>query len=317
MLDPRRLRLLRELRRRGTVHAVARALSYAPSTVSQQLAQLELEANATLFERVGRRLQLTPAGELLAEGASAVLDELERLEQSLAEATGSPSGTVRLAVFQSAALGIVPRALTLLAEQYPAVRVEITQREPESALDEVWARDFDLVIAEEYPAHAAPRRADLDRVPLLHDALRLGVPPANAATAPATAASPTTATGAPDRTPRIRSLTDAASAAWVMEPRGTASRHWAEQQCRLAGFEPDVRFETADLQAHIRLIEAGHAVALLPDLVWGERPPTVPLVDLLERPQRTVFTSARVPAAVRPAIVAVRAVLARAVAFVA
>ena len=295
MLDPRRLRLLRELRRRGTVHAVARALSYAPSTVSQQLAQLELEANATLFERVGRRLQLTPAGELLAEGSSVVLDELERLEQSLAEATGSPSGTVRLAVFQSAALGIVPRALTLLAEQYPAVRVEITQREPESALDEVWARDFDLVIAEEYPAHAAPRRTDLDRVPLLNDALRLGVPPTTA---------------------RIRSLADAASAAWVMEPRGTASRHWAEQQCRLAGFEPDVRFETADLQAHIRLVEAGHAVALLPDLVWGGETPRIPLITLEGDPQRTVFTSARVPAAVRPAIVAVRAVLTQAVAFV-
>lgn len=294
MLDPRRLRLLRELRRRGTVHAVARALSYAPSTVSQQLAQLEVEANATLFERVGRRLQLTPAGELLAAGSSGVLDELERLEQSLAEATGSPSGTVRLAVFQSAALGIVPRALTLLAEQYPAVRVEITQREPESALDEVWARDFDLVIAEEYPAHAAPRRADLDRVPLLHDALRLGVPP-----------------GA-----RIRSVADAARAAWVMEPRGTASRHWAEQQCRLAGFEPDVRFETADLQAHIRLVEAGHAVALLPDLVWGGETPRVPLVTLAGDPQRTVFTSARVPAAPRPAIVAVREVLTQAVAFV-
>lgn len=295
MLDPRRLRLLRELRRRGTVHAVARALSYAPSTVSQQLAQLEREANATLFERVGRRLQLTPAGELLAERSSVVLDELERLEQSLAEATGSPSGTVRLAVFQSAALGIVPRALTLLAEQYPAVRVEITQREPESALDEVWARDFDLVIAEEYPAHAAPRRTDLDRVPLLNDALRLGVPPT---------------------TTRIRSLADAASAAWVMEPRGTASRHFAEQQCRLAGFEPDVRFETADLQAHIRLVEAGHAVALLPDLVWGGEPPRIPLLTLDGDPQRTVFTSARVPAAVRPAIVAVRAVLTQAVAFV-
>lgn len=295
MLDPRRLRLLRELRRRGTVHAVARALSYAPSTVSQQLAQLEREANATLFERVGRRLQLTPAGELLAEGSSAVLDELERLEQSLAEATGSPSGTVRLAVFQSAALGIVPRALTLLAEQYPAVRVEITQREPESALDEVWARDFDLVIAEEYPAHAAPRRTDLDRVPLLNDALRLGVPPA---------------------TTRIRSIADAASAAWVMEPRGTASRHWAEQQCRLAGFEPDVRFETADLQAHIRLVEAGHAVALLPDLVWGGETARIPLLTLAGDPQRTVFTSARVPAAVRPAIVAVRAALTQAVAFV-
>ena len=54
---------------------------------------------------------------------------------------------------------------------------------------------------------------------------------------------------------------------------GDAARGWAEQQCRAAGFEPDVRFEAADLVAHIRLIAAGHAVGVLPDLVWaGEAP---------------------------------------------
>lgn len=306
MLDPRRLRLVRELRRRGTVHEVARALSYAPSTVSQQLAQLEREAGTPLFERVGRRLQLTPAGELLADGAGAVLDELERLEQSLAEATEAPSGTVRLAVFQSAALGIIPRALTLLADEHPAMRIEITQREPESALDEVWARDFDLVIAEEYPAHSAPQRDELDRVPLCRDALRLATGPGPTPTDPAH----TTSTAS-----RPESLTDTAALPWVMEPRGTASRHFAEQMCRRAGFEPDVRFETADLQAHIRLVEAGHAVALLPDLVWGDRKPSVRLIDLPEHPRRTVFTAARRASAHRPAIVACRDVLSRAVAF--
>ena len=43
------------------------------------------------------------------------------------------------------------------ADEYPALRVEVTEREPESALFEVSARDFDLVIAEQYPGHAAPR----------------------------------------------------------------------------------------------------------------------------------------------------------------
>lgn len=304
VLDVRRLSLLRELHRRGTVHAVARALSYSPSTISQQLAQLELEAGVPLHERVGRGVQLTPQGELLAEGAGRVLDEMERLESALAASiaagggAGSAAGdvpltgTVRLAVFQSAALGVVPRALSLLEAEHPSLRVEVTQREPESALDEVWAREFDLVIAEQYPAHAAPLRRELDRVPLHRDALRLGVR-ADAA---------------------LTSLADAADAAWVMEPRGTASRHWAEQQCRLAGFEPDVRFETADLQAHVRLIEAGHAVALLPDLLWmGGRAP-VRLIDLPGSPSREVFTAARRSAASRPAIVAVREVLARAVA---
>jgi DNA-binding transcriptional LysR family regulator len=61
----------------------------------------------------------------------------------------------------------------------------------------------------------------------------------------------------------------------------------------VAGFEPDVRFETADLQAHIRLVESGHAVALLPDLVWGGRTPSVRVVDLPGAPRREVFTSAR------------------------
>jgi DNA-binding transcriptional LysR family regulator len=99
----------------------------------------------------------------------------------------------------------------------------------------------------------------------------------------------------------------------VMEPRGTASRHWAEQVCRVAGFEPDVRFETADLQAHIRLVESGHAVALLPDLVWGGGAPSVRLVDLPAHPRREVFTSARRASGADATIAACRRVLDRAV----
>ena len=55
MLDVYRLRLLRELDRRGTLAAVARALSYSPSAISQQLRQLESETGVTLLERAHRR----------------------------------------------------------------------------------------------------------------------------------------------------------------------------------------------------------------------------------------------------------------------
>ncbi|MDM4763339.1 LysR substrate-binding domain-containing protein [Galbitalea sp. SE-J8] len=283
MLDLRRLRLLRELKLRGTVGAVAAALSFSPSAVSQQLALLEREAGVALLTRVGRRLQLTPAAEVLVEHTAALLERVELMESELVGATTAVGGTVRLAVFQSAVLGLLPRALTELRQRHPSLRVEVVQREPEHALFEVWARDFDLVVAEQYPAHTAPRQPELDRVPLLRDELRLA--------------------GAP-------SLTDAADLPWAMEPRGTASRHFAEQVCRQAGFEPDVRFETADLQAHIRLVESGNACAILPDLVWGVDAPTVALVSLPGRPHRDVFTSARLSSADRPAIVAVRSVLA-------
>lgn len=295
MLDLRRLRLLRELSIRGTIAAVAEALAYSPSAVSQQLALLEAEAGVPLLQKTGRRLQLTQQGEVLVRHTAVLLDRMEIAEADLTLSLSAVAGTVRVAVFQSAALAVMPEALTLLAVEHPDLRVEIVQREPEAALSAVWARDFDLVIAEQYPGHAAPLVGDLDRVALVTDALRLGTP----------------------RRAGILSLGGARDRAWVMEPRGTASRHWAEQACRQAGFEPDVRFETADLMAHIRLIESGNAVAILPDLVWSGQRPSVDLVDLAGAPRRTVFTSARAASVTRPAIREMRRVLARSVEFVA
>jgi DNA-binding transcriptional LysR family regulator len=292
MLDVRRLRLLRELKIRGTLAEVAEALQYSPSSVSQQLALLEKEVGVELLRKTGRRVQLTPQAEVLVAHTAQLLETLEQAEADLAASLTTVTGTVRIAVFQSAALALMPGTLSRMAKEFPDVRIEMTQREPETALHETWARDFDVVIAEQYPGHAAPRYPELDRVRLTTDAIRLAVPP-----------------DAPDR-PRITALTDTAELAWVMEPRGAASRHWAEQACRGAGFEPDVRFQTADLQAQIRLIESGNAVGLMPDLVWTGRGTTAQLLDLPGNPRRTVFTSVRRASAQRPAILAARESLA-------
>src|SRR4051794_23907230 len=97
MLDLRRLRLLRELRDRGTIAAVAEAFSYTPSAVSQQLAALEREAGAELTERVGRGVRLTEAGQALAGHTDAVLALLEGAEAELeAAASGAVHGRVRV-----------------------------------------------------------------------------------------------------------------------------------------------------------------------------------------------------------------------------
>ena len=92
MLDVRRLRLLRELAARRTVTAVAEALSYTPSAVSQQLAALERDAGVPLIERVGRGVQLTEAGRRLVVHADAVIARLEAAEADLARAAGDGRG---------------------------------------------------------------------------------------------------------------------------------------------------------------------------------------------------------------------------------
>jgi DNA-binding transcriptional LysR family regulator len=291
MLDVRRLRLLRELSLRGTIAEVGEALHLSPSSVSQQLSQLEREARVELLQRAGRRVQLTPAAEVLVEHAGVILDRLDQAEADIANLGGQASGTLRIAAFQSATVAFIPQLLADLAAEHPRLRVTVSQREPEEALRVSAAREFDLVIAEHYPNHAAPRHAELDQVPLTTDALHLAVPV---------------------RGPRwneVDSIEGAAQLPWVMEPGGAASRHWAEQLCRQAGFEPDVRFETDDLQAQIALIESGNAVAVLPDLMLVHRRPEARMIELPSAPRRSVFTATRTSIAQTPAIQACRQML--------
>ncbi|MFF2653162.1 LysR substrate-binding domain-containing protein [Streptomyces sp. NPDC058045] len=292
------MRLLRELKHRGTLAAVATALSYAPSSVSQQLSQLEAEVGVPLLERVGRRVRLTEQAEILVAHTEAVLERLERAESEISSSLTDLTGTLRIASFQTAALTLVPTALGLLRDQHPHLRVHVTQMEPERALPALQTRDFDLVLAEEYPGSHNPRPAGLQQQDLLTDALRLALPPT---------------LELPCTEPPLTVLRSLADHPWVMEPEGTAARHWATTLCRKAGFEPDVRFETTDLLLHLRLVEQNHAAAFLPDLVWNGHPPTVPLHPLPHGHRtRRVSTATRHGRTHHPAIHSCRTALTRA-----
>lgn len=156
MLDVRRLRILRELAQRGTLAEVATALHQSPSSVSQQLSQLEREAGAELLRKVGRRVELTPAGELLVEHAADILSRLERAAAEVSALGSTVTGTVHIAAFQSAALAFIPQLLATLAREHPRLKMTFSQRLPEHALAEARSAGLDLVIAQQYPHHPAP-----------------------------------------------------------------------------------------------------------------------------------------------------------------
>src|SRR6186997_2778954 len=104
MLDLRRLRLLSELHQRGTIAAVADALQFTPSAVSQQLAVLEREAGVALLERAGRGVRLTDAALVLADHARGLLDRAEAAEAELAAVAGRVVGRGRIGAFQSVSM---------------------------------------------------------------------------------------------------------------------------------------------------------------------------------------------------------------------
>ena len=176
MLDLHRLRLLRELKHRGTLAAVAEALAYTPSAISQQLSVLEAEAGVPLLERAGRRVRLTPAAERLVEHTEAILERLEQARADLDASAASIGGTVRVAAFHTTAHAVIPAALSALAAAHPALRVEVTEREPETSLPGLIAHEFDLALLEEYPGHPQRRRPELDYRQLATDPMRLAQP---------------------------------------------------------------------------------------------------------------------------------------------
>ncbi len=153
-----RLRVLRELADRGTVAAVAAALSMTPSAVSQQLKVLAREAGVALLEPDGRRVRLTDAGRALVVRADEVLAAMDRAVAEMESYRGSPRGQVRVALFPSGAALLLPRVLRELAGSGVDV-VAADEDLPPSEVLRLLA-DYDVVLThrdEHAPAVAGPR----------------------------------------------------------------------------------------------------------------------------------------------------------------
>src|SRR5687767_6166372 len=177
MLDLRRLRLLRELSERGTIAAVADALQFTPSAVSQQLAILEREVAVPLLERAGRGVRLTDPALVLVEHADALLERAALAETDLAAAAGAVSGRGRVAGFQSVLVRIAVPAMQALAREAPRLRCELVEAEPEQALPALALGDVDLVLGDEWAHQPWRLPAGLERHKLLRDPVRIVLPP--------------------------------------------------------------------------------------------------------------------------------------------
>src|SRR5688500_790124 len=176
MLDLRRLRLLRELNERGTIAAVADALQFTPSAVSQQLAMLEREAGVRLLERAGRGVRLTDPALVLVAHAEALLERAALAEADLAAAAGTVTGRCRIAGFQSVALHLAMPAMEALRRDAPRLRCELIEAEPEQALPALALGDLDLVLGDEWQ-HQPVRLPDgLQREELFQDRVHVVLP---------------------------------------------------------------------------------------------------------------------------------------------
>jgi DNA-binding transcriptional LysR family regulator len=286
MLDVRKLRLLRELARRGTIAAVAESLTYSPSAVSQQLTALERETGVALLERTGRRVKLTSAALVLVQHTESILAILEEAAAGLASTESGLVGTLRIGVFPTAMPTILTPALVALSTDHPGLELRVTELDPAAVPDALREETLDVALVQEYDYVPFVSDAALQTEPLFDETVHLAALDPGA-------------------------LADRQGAGWIAGTPHTLCHALTVRACAAAGFTPRIRHHADDFGTVLALVAAGQGVAFVPDLGALAPPPAVVLTPLPIR-RRTRLAYRRGNGA-HPAIAAARSALVAAV----
>lgn len=255
-IDVRRLRILEELRNRGTVAAVADALHLTPSAVSQQIARISRDLGGVpLVVRHGRRVRLTAQANLLLKHAAVMRRQIERARADLHAYDPGHTGDVAVGGSASAIKGLVAPAVGKLARERSELNVTVREVEPPDSFTQLECGELDLIILAAHrgePSGADPR---FERIDLLVDPLVAALP-----------------TGHSAAVSRAVDLSVLAEDAWIIGADKGPCSDASFAACTTAGFSPLVRHRVNDWSAALALVAAGAGVALVPHLATAPPP---------------------------------------------
>ncbi len=262
-METRRLAVLLELSRLGSMREVAEELGTTTSTVSQQIATLAREAGTPLVEPDGRRVRLTPAGRRLAEHAVTILAAVEAARLDL-DPRSEPAGTVRVAGFATAVRSTLLPVLHEVSRAHPAVRLLIREHEPAEAFALLRTDDVDLALTYDYELAPADFDLTVESRPLWTTRWGLGVPVQDA-----------------EVTGDARAIfAHFADRDWIVNSRNTADADVVRTIASMADFEPRVTHRVDSLELVQDLVASGLGVGLLPaDQPTRPEVVTLPLTD--------------------------------------
>lgn len=274
VFDLRRLVMLREVASGGSFAAAANALQFTPSAVSQQMAALERDTGAVLFERTHAGMRLSPAGQALLAHSEGLLGRLVNADVELQALIEGRSGRLRFGSFPTATTAFAATALETVRRRLPDVELQFVEGEPYESVARLRARELDLAVlflfdgwspANDYQGRPVGSDTGLDYVHLFADPYCLVMPRDHvlAGTGPleldALAGVPIVGSAGPS------------------SPWGAGFR----RACCERGFEPafDPFYRTGDFASVQAVVAAGGPLALMPCSATS-----VLREDLLSRP---------------------------------
>ncbi|MEU6954604.1 LysR family transcriptional regulator [Streptomyces sp. NPDC045714] len=214
------------------------------SALSHQIARLEKELGARLFERTSRRVRLTPAGAAFLPAARQCLDAAERAAAEVAAAVGEVRGRLTVGLIPTVAAVDLPSVLKDFHRRHPKARVSLSVGASEDLVEQVREGEIEVAFLG-IPVTARPRGVHARE--LARERLIAVVSPAH----------PLAGASSVD----LRRLS---SEVFVDLPAKTAGRAQSDLAFAAAGLTREVAFEVTNADYLARLVAAGLGVALLP-----------------------------------------------------
>lgn len=288
MLEIRVLRYVLAVARHGSFSRAAEALNLAQPSLSQQIAKLESELGAQLFVRSARGVVPTELGAMLIERAQALMVNHDDLIRELSDRHADRPVVLTVGAPSITGGHLLPPLLAQYRHRFPHVRVQLIEESPER-LEELTANGLtDLSVL------ALPiRHAHLDSYPILTEALVLALPRRWAQWMPESWQSRY-------RDPNHRwwrtpvSFSTMAVAPFILLKPGYGFRQTVLELCAESGFQPQIAFETANIDTAQALAAYGHGVTLVPEMVMTTAGAVMPrYLQVAEQPSRTLVFARR------------------------
>jgi len=245
----------------GYFVAVADVLSFthaaeltgvAQPTLSRQLKALEDELGAPLVSR-GKAITLTPAGEAVLPLARRMLADADSARTAVAEIVGLRRGDLRVGATPSLCIGVLADVLRVFHEQHPEIHLQLAENGSQSLVHDLARGALDVALVIVPPSGLDPA---LHITPVLRERLSVASP----------------RSGRPPSSRGSMSVTELSRRSLVMVRQGYDLREVTLQAYRDAGVTPRYAVEGGEMDAVLRLVEAGTGVAVVPDLVFAGRP---------------------------------------------
>ena len=284
-MDLTRLRTLRELSLRHTMSAVADALFLTSSAVSQQIDQLEQEVGVQLTEKRGRGVRLTPAGERLVQHAEHVFAIIDHAKADMAALKKEIAGTLRVAVFPTVGMSLLPAAIHIVEEEHPHLRIVLDELEPEEGLAALSTWRCDLAFVDDLTTLPKASRRSIEKVAVLDDALYTLLPANHSLAAR-----------------RSLSIADLKDERWALDSAWSSFAEFVLGLCRRAGYVPNINAHCRGFEILAAMVAEGCSVAVVAGLRLNSLNEGVVAVKLRPEVKRRISVAYRSGEREHPAV---------------